>query len=124
MKIGIFLCLLDWVDRTSVEAEFDVAKTYVAKSNGDEKIKPTTIKLLSEHCEAFTAMPTVHLALKLGVILEASIAKCGNFFCVLKTIVRDRWQSMKHARKAHLVQLAFENNLTKILRTDWKENVF
>ena len=69
-------------------------------------------------------MPTVHLALKLGVTFEASIAKCGNSFSVLKTIVRDRWQSMKHARKAHLVHIAFENDLTKILTTDWKENVF
>ena len=33
--------LLDLVDRTSVEAEFDVAKAYVAKLNGDEKTKPT-----------------------------------------------------------------------------------
>ena len=29
--------LLDLVDRTSVEAEFDVAETYAAKFNGDEK---------------------------------------------------------------------------------------
>ena len=34
--------LLDLVDRISVEAEFDVAKTYVAKFNGDEKTESTT----------------------------------------------------------------------------------
>ena len=45
--------LLDLVDRPSEEAEFDVAKTYIAQFNGDEKTKPTTAKLLSEHCEAF-----------------------------------------------------------------------
>ena len=71
--------LLDLVDRTSVEAEFDVAKRYVAKLNGDEKTKPTTTKLLSEHCEALKAIPTVDLALKLGLTLEASTAKCENF---------------------------------------------
>ena len=64
--------LLHLVERTSVEAEFDVAKTYITKFNGDEKTKPTTTKLLSEHCKALKAMPTVHLALKLGVTLEAS----------------------------------------------------
>ena len=32
---------LDLVNRTSVEAEFDVAKMYVAKFIGDEKTKPT-----------------------------------------------------------------------------------
>ena len=33
---------LDLVDCTSVEAEFVVAKTYVAKFNDDEKTKPKT----------------------------------------------------------------------------------
>ena len=69
---------LDMVDRTSVEAQFDVAKTYVAKFNGDKKTQPTTTKLLSKHCEALKAMPTVHPALKLRVTLTA---KCGNSFC-------------------------------------------
>ena len=43
---------LDLIDGTSVEAEFGVAKTIVAKFNGDEKAKPTT-KLLSQPCKAF-----------------------------------------------------------------------
>ena len=68
--------VLNLVDRASVEAEFDVAKTYVAKFNGDEKTKPITTKLISKHCEALKAMPTVALALKLGVILRASTARC------------------------------------------------
>ena len=105
--------LSDFVDSTNVETEFDVAKTYVAKLNGDEKTKPTTTKLLSEICEALKAMSTVHFILKLEVTLGASTAKCENSFCVLKNIMRDCRQSMKHARKAHLVQLAFESDLTK-----------
>ena len=51
------------------EAEFDVAETYVAKFNADEKTKPTATILLSDHCEALKAMPTVHLALKLRITL-------------------------------------------------------
>ena len=43
---------LDLVDRTCVEAEFYVAKTYVAKLNRNEKTKLTTTKQLSKHCEA------------------------------------------------------------------------
>ena len=61
-------------------------------------------------------MPTAHLALKLRVTLVASTAKCENSFSVLKTIVRDRRQSIKHARKAYLVQVAFESELTKKLK--------
>ena len=72
--------LLDLVDRTSVEAEFDVAKKYVAKFNGDEKTKPTTTKLLYEHCDAPKAMATAHLALRVGIALGASTTKCEILF--------------------------------------------
>ena len=67
-----------------MEPEFDVAKTYVAKLNVDEKTKPKTAKLLSGHCEALTVMPALPLALKLGVTLRASTAKCENSFSLLK----------------------------------------
>ena len=49
--VKIVQSLLDLVDCTSVEAEFDVAKSYVAKFNHDEKTKSTTTKLFFEHCE-------------------------------------------------------------------------
>ena len=110
LDVKVVQPVLDLVDRTSVEAEYDVAQTYVAKFNGDKKTKLTTTKLLSERGEVVKAMPTVHLALKLGVTPRASIAKCKNSFSILKTIVRDRGKSMKHARKAHP---AFESNFTK-----------
>ena len=86
---------LDVVDRTSVEAELDFAKTYDAILNGNEKAKPTTIQLLSKHCEALKAIPIVHLALKLGVTFGAFTAKCEKPFFVLKTIMRDRRKPMK-----------------------------
>ena len=72
--------LLDLVDRTNVQAKFDVAKTYVVKFSGDEKTKLTTTKLLSKHWETLKAMLTVHLALKLAVTLGASISVCENSF--------------------------------------------
>ena len=37
LDIKMVQFLLDSVDRTSVDAEFDVAKTYFAKFNGNEK---------------------------------------------------------------------------------------
>ena len=118
LDVNMVQLLLDLVDSTSVEAEFDVAKTCVANFNGDKKTKPTTTIFLSDHCEALTAMPTVHLALKLGVTLESSTAKCENSFSVLKTIMRDRKQSMKHACKIHLVQLSIKSALRKKLKPD------
>ena len=80
------LLLVSWT--AEVWKEFDVAKTYVAKINGDQKTKPITNKHLDEVCEALMAMPIVHLALKLGVTLGASTAKCENSFSVLKTHAR------------------------------------
>ena len=121
LKVKMGQPLLDLLDGTSVEAEFDVAKTCIAKFNDKEKTKPTTTKLLSEDCEALKAMPIVHLDLKLGITFEASAAKFENSFSVLKIIMRDRKQSMTHACKAYLAQLAFESDSPKNLKTDWKK---
>ena len=49
LDVKMVQLLFDLVDRRSVEAEFDIAKMYVAKSNLEWKTKPTTTKLLSEH---------------------------------------------------------------------------
>ena len=93
LNVKMVQSLLDLVDGTSVEAEFDVAKTCAAKFNGDEKTKPTTTKILSDHCETPKAMPAVHLALKLEVALGASTTKCESSFSVLPTTMRDCRQS-------------------------------
>ena len=74
LNVKVVEPLSDFVDSTNVETEFDVAKTYVAKLNGDEKTKPTTTKLLSENCEALKTMCTVHFILKLEVTIGT--AKC------------------------------------------------
>ena len=76
LDVKIVQPLLDLVGSASVEAKFDVVKTYVAKFNGDEKTKPTSTTLLSEHSEALKAMPTVYLALKLGVTLVVCKSLC------------------------------------------------
>ena len=82
LDVKVVQPLLDLVECASIEAEFDVAKMYVANFSGDEKIKLTTTKLLSEHYEALKAMPIVHL--KLGVTLGASTTMCENSFSVPK----------------------------------------
>ena len=81
LDVKIVQPLLDLVNRVSVKAEFGVAKTYIAKFNSDEKTKLTTT-----FRKTYT-MPTVHLALKLGVTLRALTIECENSFSVLKTIM-------------------------------------
>jgi len=116
--------ILDLAKCTIVESEFIVAKAYIAKLTDDDKPKITITKLLSEHSEVLKAMPTVYLALQLAVTLGASTAMCENSFSVLKNVMRDDRKSMLHPRKAHLVQMAFEDDLTKKLKNEWKELVF
>ena len=113
LEVKIAHPVLELVGRRSVEEELMLPRPTLKKLNGDEKTKPTTTKLLSERCEALKAMPTIHLALKLEFTLGSSTAKCENSLSVLKTIIRDRSQSMKHVPKARLVQLALERDLTK-----------
>ena len=63
-----------------MEEEFDVAKMYVTKFNGDDKPKMTTTKLLLEYCEVPKTMPAAHLALKLAATLAACTANVGELF--------------------------------------------
>ena len=84
LDVKIVQPLSDLVNRTNVEAEFAVAKMHVEKFNGNEKTKPTTTKLVSEHCEALKAIPTVHLTLKLGVTFGASTESVRTLFLFSK----------------------------------------
>ena len=72
-------------------------------------------KHFPEYCEILEAMPTVHLALKLGVLLVTPTAFCDNSYFDLKNFMPAivSRQSMKHARQAGIVQLDFESDLTK-----------
>ena len=85
----------------TVEAEFDVAKMFVAKFSVDDQPKMTA-NLLSKYCEALKATPTVHFELKLVVTLEASTATSAKSFSVLKNIMPDCRQSMNYAGKSCL----------------------
>ena len=93
LDVKMVQSLLDLVDRSSVEGEFDVAKTYVAKFNCDRKTKLTTTKLLSEHCKALKAMPALRLAMKLSKNLPRSVR---TLFC--SENYHQRWQAINEAR--------------------------
>ena len=58
------------------------------------------------------AMPSVVTIMRLGLTLGAPTAMCENSFSVLRNVLTDHCQSIRHACKAQLVQLAFERDLT------------
>jgi hypothetical protein len=79
-----------------VEAELTVARqflqTEIARS-GEEKWTK------AEHCGPLTVMPTVMMALKLGLTFGASTTTCENSFSTLKNVSVEHRQNMLHRRK-------------------------
>ena len=88
--------LLESAKCTILEAEFNTAKTCVANFSGDDKLRMTTTKLISELCEALEALLIVHLALKLAVTYGTTTATCENSFFSQKHHARS--QAIEEAR--------------------------
>ena len=115
--------LLDLTNSTIVDIECSVAKQYFATVTGGNDKKMTVSRLVSQHHGVLKAMPSVLHALKLTVTLGTSTAMCENSFSAFKNIFRANKRAMVHSRKAQLVQLAFERDLTKKLSGEWKDKV-
>lgn len=64
--------------------------------------------LWASHCHAQCACCTEH-----GVTFGASSATCENTFSTLTNIFSQHRRSMLQPRKAHLIQLVFERDLTR-----------
>ncbi|KAK5918350.1 hypothetical protein CgunFtcFv8_003123 [Champsocephalus gunnari] len=83
-----------------------------------------TIKtLLTTFHKTLEAMPSVIGAFKSALTFGASTATCENSFSALKNIFSDHRRSMLHQRKAHLIQLGFEKDLTRKCRDEWKDTL-
>ncbi|KAA0706263.1 hypothetical protein E1301_Tti016242 [Triplophysa tibetana] len=120
----IIQAIMDLTNSTIVETECIVAKQYISRIKEEESQQMmTTRRLLSEHHKVLEAMPSVLSALKLAVTFGASTAMCENSFAVLKNVFTDNRRAMNHTRKSQLVQLAFERDLTKKMRNEWKDLV-
>ncbi|KAL0151861.1 hypothetical protein M9458_052862, partial [Cirrhinus mrigala] len=82
--------------------KFTVARQFWQTLCTDQDEKMTLVKLLSNYSSVFQAMPVVLTALKHALTFGASTAMCENSF-----------STMLHRRKAHLIKLAFENDLSR-----------
>ncbi len=74
--------------------------------------KWTIQRLLTKHHKTIEAM-SVLTALQLALVFGASTTTCENSLSTLLSVFADCRHSMLHSRKARLVQLAFEKDLTK-----------
>lgn len=109
---------------TISETECVVAKQFIrTQTEKQPNERWTTQKLLSTYHKTLEAMPSVVTAMRLGLTFGASTAMCENSFSTLRNVFTDHRRSMRHARKAQLVQLAFERDLTRKCLNEWKEKV-
>ncbi len=109
-----------------IHSEFVVARQFLRKvlarsiSSGE---KLTLKQILKEHHTTLEVMPSVLAAMKCALTFGASTATCENSFSTLKNVFTDNRRSMLHQRKAQLVQLAFERDLTRKFRDEWKDTL-
>ena len=71
-----------------------------------------------------SAVPSVNNILRIALTFGASSATCEGIFFTLARILTEYRRSMLHQRKADLVLLAFEHDLTeKLLSETMKDKV-
>uniref|UniRef100_A0A8C9YYB0 TTF-type domain-containing protein n=1 Tax=Sander lucioperca TaxID=283035 RepID=A0A8C9YYB0_SANLU len=119
--------LLDLSNTAIVESEYTVARRFLSEqmkvSSPPDGGKWTMKKVLKHFHKPLEAMPSVMTALKHALTFGASTALCENSFSTLKNILTDHRLSMLHRRKANLIKLAFEKDLTKKFREEWKDSL-
>ncbi|KAL3057276.1 hypothetical protein OYC64_007704 [Pagothenia borchgrevinki] len=117
--------LLKLTGTTLVDAEFIVAKKLILKHvdsfTPPEDGKWTLKKVLGHLHTTLEAMPSVLTAFKVSLTFGASIVLCENSFSILKNVFSEHRRSMSHTRKANLIQLGFEKDLTKKCKNEWKD---
>ncbi|KAI7812918.1 hypothetical protein IRJ41_012057 [Triplophysa rosa] len=108
--------IIDLTQSPIVKAEFEVAKQFLRsvsdKESDTDREKWTTRLILSKDHNALQTMPSVLIALKHALACGASTATHENSFSSLRNVFTDHRCSMLHKRKAQLVQLTFEKDLT------------
>ncbi|XP_049328965.1 uncharacterized protein LOC111192074 [Astyanax mexicanus] len=119
--------LLDLTKTPAVDSEFEVARNFLVtqmkESSPPDGKKWTMKQILKQFQKPLEAMPTVFTAFKHGLTFGASTASCENSFSTLKNVFTEHRQTMLHQRKANLIQLAFEKDLTQKFRNEWKDSV-
>ena len=115
--------LLELTGTEMKEAEFAVAQQFLQDEMAKSNDNWTTQDILIRYCEPLAAMPTVLKTLKLSLTFGASTATCENSFSTLKNVFSEHRRSMLHKRKACLIQIAVEKDLTKKLTGEWKETL-
>uniref|UniRef100_A0A3B1J476 DUF4371 domain-containing protein n=1 Tax=Astyanax mexicanus TaxID=7994 RepID=A0A3B1J476_ASTMX len=124
MDVGKVKPLLDLTKTDMVEAQFAVANQFLqTRLIGLDGEKLTLEKLVQKFSTVLEAMPCVLTAFTHALTFGASTAMCENSFSTLKNVFSEHRRSMLHKRKAQLIQLAFERDLSSKFHGEWKEKL-
>ena len=104
--------ILDLSQSIGIEAEFEVAKEFLVSQKQAMEGDWTIQHIISTYRIQLSAMPSVPTAFKHALTFGASTAMCENSFSTLRNVFSEHRRTMLHERKARLVQLAFEKDLT------------
>lgn len=120
--------LLELTGTKLVDAEYTVARQFL-RSHMEGSSPPsadgkwTQKNLLTTCHKTLEALPSILMALKAALTFGASTATCENSFSALKNVFSKHRRSMLHLRKAQLIQLSLEKDLTKKFNVEWKERL-
>lgn len=115
--------ILDLSQSIIVDAEFEVAKEFLMSQKQAMQGDWTIQHIISTYHNQLITMPSVLTAFKHALSFGASTAMCENSFSTLKNVFSEHRRTMLHERKARLVQLAFEKDLTRKCTSEWKDTV-
>jgi len=94
----------------ALAAELSVATGFLQKKLPSDATLESAAKEMTQLKDAFPSMYSLYAA---ALTIGVSTATCENSFSTLTRILQPHRRSMTHARKAELVLLAFEKNLTR-----------
>ncbi|KAJ0066809.1 hypothetical protein NL108_002860, partial [Boleophthalmus pectinirostris] len=115
--------ILDLSQSTVTDAEFEVAKEFLMSQKQATGGNWTIQHIISTFHIQLSAMPSVLTAFKHALTFGASTAMCENSFSTMRSVFSEHRRTMLHERKARLVQLAFEKDLTRKCANEWKDKV-
>ena len=103
------------VDLSKTQHEFETAKIFLLKRTSTVTNVHQLVQELYSYREAF---PSVYRLAASALTLGASTATCEASFSTLSRVLTPFRTSMTHSRKANLVLLSFESDITNNIKSD------
>ena len=109
------LATLCGVDLSETKHEFETAKVFLLKRASNVTNVHQLVQELYSYRDAF---PSVYRLAASALTIGASTATCEATFSTLSRVLTPFRTSMSHSRKANLVLLSFESDISNNIKSD------